>query len=62
MRIRVDAGGRTYLPICECGWRGLPGLTHLDALTQGRRHEYRAHPGDHHAHRALNAYRARHAD
>lgn len=61
MKIKVDASAKTYLPICACGWRGLPGLTHGDALNQARRHEARAHPGDHDAHRALNNYKHRRA-
>lgn len=62
MRVRIDSGGRTYLPICECGWRGLPSMSHAQALEEARAHELRAHPGDKQALRALVAARARHAD
>lgn len=60
MRIHVDASAYTYLPMCECGWRGLPAASHERALTQVSEHERRAHPGDRHARRALSAYRWRH--
>lgn len=46
MRVRVDVGGGTFLPICPCGWRGLPGTTRSESLREARRHEQRAHPGD----------------
>jgi len=46
MKLTVDAGGRTWLPLCACGWRGLPCLTRSEALQMGRHHELRAHPGD----------------
>lgn len=61
MRITVDASACTYLPICVCGWRGLPAATRGGALAMGRAHELRAHPGDKNALRALNAYKHRHA-
>nr|WP_300339930.1 hypothetical protein [Actinomyces sp.] len=60
MRTRVDRG-RTFLPLCECGWRGLPALTHEEALRQARHHEQRAHPGHIHARDALDSWRKRHA-
>nr|DAT35874.1 MAG TPA: hypothetical protein [Caudoviricetes sp.]DAW62428.1 MAG TPA: hypothetical protein [Caudoviricetes sp.] len=60
MRIHVDASACTYLPMCECGWRGLPAASHERALTQVSEHERHAHPGDRHARRALSAYRWRH--
>ena len=56
MRITVDASACTYLPMCECGWRGLPAASHERALSQSCEHERRAHPGDKNARRALNAY------
>ncbi len=46
MRVRVDVGAVSFLPICPCGWRGLPGLDRTEALRQARHHELRAHPGD----------------
>lgn len=46
MRVRIDVGGGTWLPLCPCGWRGLPGLDRREALQQARHHELRAHPGD----------------
>lgn len=60
MRIHVDASSCTFLPMCECGWRGLPAASHERALTQVSEHEQQAHPGDRHARRALSAYRWRH--
>lgn len=54
-KVRVDAGGVTFLPICQvCGWRGLPETTHGGALLEARHHELRAHPGDKDVLRALN--------
>lgn len=47
MRIKVDVGGSTFLPLCPCGWRGLPGPSRDEALWQGKHHEQRAHPDDH---------------
>lgn len=58
-QIRIDAGGRTFLPICACGWRGLPQDDRGAARLAGRHHEQRAHPGDKQALRALNNQRAR---
>lgn len=46
MRVRVDVGARSYLPLCPCGWRGQPDLDRSAALHQARHHEQRAHPGD----------------
>ncbi len=46
MHVKVDVGGGSWLPVCRCGWRGLPGLSRLEALNEARRHEVRAHPGD----------------
>ena len=60
MRIHVDASACTFLPMCECGWRGLPAASHERALTQVSEHERYAHPGDRPARRALSAYRWRH--
>lgn len=58
-RVRVDVGGCTYLPICECGWRGMPGLAHDEALRQAVHHERRAHPGELNAVQALDAWTRR---
>lgn len=60
MRTRIDAGPVTLLPVCSCGWRGLPALTRGEALAQARHHERRAHPGSEGALRALNNHRRRH--
>ena len=58
--IRIDAGGRTYLPICrDCGWRGLPEDSRDAARLAGLRHEERAHPGEHDARRAYSTQRYR---
>jgi hypothetical protein len=46
MRVKIDSGG-THLPLCPCGWRGLPSTSRADALHEARHHELRAHPGDH---------------
>lgn len=59
MKVRVDRGGCTFLPLCECGWRGLPDTTHSGALQQARHHEMRAHPGHRNAEQALDAYKRR---
>lgn len=61
MQVRVDAGAASFLPLCACGWRGLPGLSHGEALRQARHHELRAHVGDDDARRALAAHRRRQA-
>lgn len=58
MPVWVDRG-RTFLPMCSCGWRGLPDLDHEAALMQARHHELRAHPGHDSAERALWQYRRR---
>lgn len=60
MRIKIDAGARTHLAICECGWRGLPEDDRGAAIRAGRSHELRAHPGDKQALRMLNNHHARH--
>lgn len=52
MNFNIDPG-RTYLPICECGWRGLPELSYMDALKAVRRHETDTHPGDQDAYQRL---------
>lgn len=59
-RIKVDGGSATFLPLCECGWRGLPAASHGGALLQARHHEVRAHPGELHAAKALDNHRRRH--
>lgn len=46
MKVRIDRGARTFLPLCACGWRGLPATSHAEALHEARHHERRAHPGD----------------
>lgn len=54
MRVRIDVGGGTFLPMCSsCGWRGLPALDRREALQQARHHELRAHPGESDAATAL---------
>lgn len=53
MRVRVDVGGSTWLPLCPCGWRGLPALDRREALQQARHHEQRAHPDEHDVARQL---------
>ena len=58
-RIRIDAGGRTFMPVCECGWRGLPEDDRLTARRVGARHEARCHPGEKQARNALNMSRRR---
>jgi hypothetical protein len=60
MRCMIDSGF-TYLAICECGWRGLPCATRLEALQEARDHEARAHWGDQDAADALWHYEQRHA-
>jgi len=57
MRVRVDVGGGTWLPLCPCGWRGLPCLSRSEALHEARRHEQRAHPGDSQVLRQLHGNR-----
>lgn len=60
MRCLIDPGA-TYLPICECGWRGLPCTTRLEALREARTHETRAHFGDRDAADKLADLEQRHA-
>lgn len=60
MRIRVDAGAGSFLSLCACGWRGMPVLSHGEALRQVRHHEQRAHVGHDNARRAVSAHRRRH--
>lgn len=59
MRVKIDAGGMTYLPLCDCGWRGLPSTSRGGALSDARHHELRAHPGDLQAAKALAEHRRR---
>ncbi len=59
MHVRVDRGGSTFLPMCGCGWRGLPATSRGEALHEARSHEQRAHPGDLHAAQALAQHRRR---
>lgn len=42
--LSVD-GGRTYLPICTCSWRGQPTPDRVGAWHQAVIHERVAHPG-----------------
>lgn len=58
MQIKIDRGG-TFLPLCGCGWRGLPAVSHGEALQEARHHERRAHPGDLNAAQALAQHRRR---
>lgn len=60
-KVRIDAGGSTFLPVCECGWRGLPEDDRSAARLAGRHHELRAHTGEKDALRALNNQRHRDA-
>lgn len=54
MRVRIDVGGATFLPMCgTCGWRGLPAESRTAALHEARHHEMRAHPGDNDVAKAL---------
>ena len=43
-RISLDSGPVTHLPICSCGWRGLPTTTRQTAWSQGAAHEAACHP------------------
>ena len=43
-RTRIDSGPITHLPLCACGWRGIPTTTRATALAQAAAHETRAHP------------------
>lgn len=61
MRIKIDAGGCTFLPLCACGWRGLPMPDRGSALRAAHHHELRAHPGDQNAGKMLDNHRRRHA-
>lgn len=61
MKTTIDASHKTFLPLCACGWRGMPALTHAEALREARAHEIRAHEGSHDAQRMLNAAQWRHA-
>lgn len=60
MRCMIDCGF-TYLAVCECGWRGLPCTSRVEALQEARDHEERAHWGDRDAADALLKHRTRHA-
>lgn len=55
MHFNIDAG-RTFLAVCDCGWRGLPETTYMGALKEAHTHERNVHPGDSDA--AFNLYRA----
>lgn len=46
MRYRIDSTHTDHLPICECGWRGDPAMSRLEALAMLTRHQHRAHNGD----------------
>lgn len=41
--ITIDAGARSYLALCGCGWRSDIAATRIAALTAGQRHIFRAH-------------------
>lgn len=56
MRTKIDAGTRTFLALCECGWRSGIHSTRLGAATAAVDHERRTHPGDKHATDALKQY------
>jgi len=58
MATRIDSGA-THLPLCDCGWRGLPTRDRSGAHRQCIEHERRAHPGDFQAVRAWNNYATR---
>lgn len=51
--IHVDRSARTFLALCECGWRSDICTSHLEALTDAVRHEHRAHAGEENAREAL---------
>lgn len=55
MKTTIDSSDKTFLPICACGWRGLPTITRSDAWAAARAHELRAHEADHDVQRAINA-------
>uniref|UniRef100_A0AAU8HXI4 Integrase zinc-binding domain-containing protein n=1 Tax=Decurrovirus sp. TaxID=2832697 RepID=A0AAU8HXI4_9CAUD len=61
MFVRVDASACSFLPLCDCGWRGLPAASHERALSQLADHERGCHPGHKHARKALTSYRWRHS-
>lgn len=61
MRVKIDASAVTVVPICECGWRGLPSRDRSAALHEARHHEMRAHPGDRAVARQLDQHHRRHA-
>lgn len=60
-RCLIDASEISYLPMCECGWRGLPERSRLDALKSARAHEQRAHFGTRQTAKQLEQYARRHA-
>lgn len=45
MRVWVDCG-RTYLALCECGWRGDTRDSHAEASLEAAAHARRAHAGE----------------
>lgn len=57
----VDASACSFLPLCECGWRGSPASSHERALGEIADHERRCHPGHNHARKALRSYQWRHS-
>lgn len=58
-KVTIDVGGTTFLPVCACGWRGMPEPDRSAARLAGRHHEARAHPGEKDALRAYNNQRRR---
>lgn len=61
MRTKIDAG-HSFLFLCECGTRGEPEQTRMEALTQALAHEQRAHPGDKDVQGQISKQRARDRD
>lgn len=59
----VDAGrgSATFLPLCECGWRGDPVTLRSRAWAQARTHALRVHADTAQADRALRAAQTREA-
>lgn len=50
-RAHIDSG-RTHLPLCACGWRGIPTPSLVTAWAQAKVHEQAQHPGQRQALRA----------
>lgn len=58
-RLKIDSSKTSHLPICECGWRGQIQASLIEAWTEARAHEERAHTGQIQALRALIESRRR---